>query len=199
MPEIQVTKKTIDALTGGDIVTKRFFKIDESDPNNSLEYHKFADLLGVNRLDRLNPHVSGKLALLYNWAATKARSNNLENLADFMNTAKSGLPFLGLELVTNLYRKARFEMERSKEEQKEDAASEHHKDVMSAFNKDSKRAHDLRGEDLRNKGEVKDDNKRMERLAKETYASFESSLPKERGINIKVIDSSGSKLEKLSI
>lgn len=199
MPEIQVTKKTIDALTGGDIVTKRFFKIDESDPNNSLEYHKFADLLGVNRLDRLNPHVSGKLALLYNWAVNNSKSNELSSLASFINKAKGGISVLGFELVTSLYRKARFEMERSNQDQKDRTEIESRKDMASAFRKDSEKARVLRKEGQDNKQAVESENKKMEGLIKETYASFEASLPRERGINVKVIDSSGSKSEKLTI
>ena len=71
--------------------------------------------------------------------------------------------------------------------------------MASAFRKDSEKARVLRKEGQDNKQAVESENKKMEGLIKETYASFEASLPRERGINVKVIDSSGSKSEKLTI
>lgn len=200
MAQVQVVKKSIDPLTGSDIVTKRFFNIDENNPNNSLEYHKFADLLGVNRLERLNPHLSGELALLYNWASNKTKSNDLDKMGRFIDKARQGQNILGPELVKNLYRMARFDMQSAEYEGKDKASDNNENRLAKEYRKDSSKAEDLRNQ-KEILHEIKSKNARkVGRITAKTYRDFEKDLPKERNLKVKILepDTSGPVLVNVS-
>lgn len=116
MSRIELTRKTIDPLTGSDVIEKRVFKLPaNADPTMSVVFHKTADLLGIKTFDRTNPHVYRKLAVLYNWAADKAKSNDPDKVFDKLEgyRAKLGLNVLGNELVDTLYRDIRLELDRN--------------------------------------------------------------------------------------
>jgi hypothetical protein len=138
MPEIKLKVKTIDPITGSDVITKRVISINPNDPYNSIEFHKIADALGVKRFDRLNHHISDKLAVVYNYISKLIDSNDVEKIVDATlrfqkNTGTTN--YLGSELITKMYRIIRLDMDRKNAENKRQEAikkaEELSKDLLS--------------------------------------------------------------------
>jgi len=113
MANIKVKDKVVDMVTGDVSVKERTFNISNRDPNNSIEYHKIADLLGINKFDRLDPHISEKLVMLYNWAAGSIKSNDVDKIHSYIDFHRKelGVTEVGTSLVNNLYKQARLDTE----------------------------------------------------------------------------------------
>jgi len=110
MPRVSVKKKVVDPLTGSITYKKSFITLNKNDPANSLEFHRLADLLEINRYDRLNPHNSTKIAILYNFGARKSGSNDVTKIVSELNKEIKHYGFSnikGKELLTKLYRAVR--------------------------------------------------------------------------------------------
>jgi hypothetical protein len=190
MPEIQVRHKEIDILTGNEKMVNRVFKINESSPENSIEYHKLADLMRINGFDRLNPHISTKLALIYNWAASTTNSNDVEKICNYVNKCAKNLGVMevGKGLVDGLYRVARFDMQSADYDERLKGSKEAIKAINNDLRGDKKDARDLRKQAGNVNKTTEQLNKDTERTTKEAYKDFKEQLPSESKIRIKVLD-----------
>lgn len=191
MSRIELTRKTIDPLTGSDVIEKRVFKLPaNADPTMSVVFHKTADLLGIKTFDRTNPHVYRKLAVLYNWASEKAKSNDADKVFDTLDAYRSklGVNVLGLELVDTLYRKVRLEVDRNKETAEREAQNEGIKRINEDLKTDTKRTAELKVE--RKHGEQTQEvlDTRAKLKGDISVQAWKDSLIKDRNIKIKVIE-----------
>lgn len=191
MTRIELTRKTIDPLTGSDVIEKKVFKLNaNADPTMSVVFHKTADLLGVKTFDRANPHVYRKLAVLYNWAAEKARSNDPDRVFNKLNDYRSklGLNVIGQELVDSLYRNIRFELDRNAEAVEAEFRQQGIDEINKDLKHDAKRASRVRRDREQEDESIKVQERVANRHANKAVRVWEDSLIKDRNIKIKVID-----------
>lgn len=190
MSRIELRRKTIDPLTGSDVIEKRVFKLAaDADPTMSVVFHKTADLLGIKTFDRANPHVYRKLAVLYNWAAEKAKSNDANKVFDILDAyrAKLGVSVLGLELVDTLYRKVRLEVDRSEELAEREAQRRGIAGINKELREDAKRTSEIKGEQRKGQEVQGMLDARAGDKEQITVQAWKDSLIKDRNIKIKVI------------
>ena len=182
MPEIKLKVKTIDPITGSDVIEKKVININPNDPYNSIEFHKIADALGVKRFDRLNHHISDKLAVVYNYISNLIGSNDVDKIVDATlrfqkNTGTSNLQ--GAELVTKMYRIVRLDMDRKHAESKQQEAlkkaEELKKDLESR--KDKSKELKTSGEKLYKYKEEKD--RDISKKTEELYTEFKKEASKQ--------------------
>lgn len=191
MARIELTRKTIDPLTGSDVIEKRVFKLNaDADPTMSVVFHKTADLLGIKTFDRANPHVYRKLAVLYNWAAEKAKSNDPDKVFDKLEDyrAKLGLNMLGNELVDTLYRNIRLELDRNAEAVEAEFRQRGIDEINKDLKHDAKRALRVRRDREQENESIKVQERIARRHATKAVRVWEDSLIKDRNIKIKVIE-----------
>lgn len=108
------------------------------------EYHKFADLLGVDKKRRDDIKVAQKLSLLYDWAKERVGADDLVQIADEVNALRKqeGLSLLGTELVGHLYEKVRIEMDKKREVVDAKERMEQKEKYYAKLEEESKRATD---------------------------------------------------------
>ena len=162
-------KLGIDIKTGSDIIgdPKRIFRIDTKNPEESIVYQRICGLLGIGVFERSDPHISSKIATIYNRISASIKSNDPEMVLNAVDGYRrdTGVTFLGKELVKHLYGKLRLEEDRLEEHRKEGERVEKAKNEYDSFKQDSKSAKDLR----RSGGVVsREYTKEMEGIAEET-------------------------------
>jgi len=179
MPKLEVKKRVVDPITGNTEMLKKVFYVDNKDPNNSIEYHKIADILEISRFERLDPHISEKLVTLYNWAAKFSKSNKIDKISQYIDNQKKvlGFPMLGAELVKNLYRKARFDLETVKDEERVDSW-EKNRTSIDILETDHKKARDLRMQAGRQDRKYKKDLETIKQVAEELATERADQMPK---------------------
>lgn len=81
------------------------------------DYHRFADMMGVDRDSRNDIKVAKKMALLYDWASIDTGRKDLEGIVERIEGLRKeqGVSFMGHELVNYLYQKVRIHMDKVKE------------------------------------------------------------------------------------
>ena len=113
------TRKDFDVLTGDEIevdIPRR--ELNKDDPYNSPEFHNIADLLGLDAIDRVNPHMAKELVILYNWGMDKSKTDDPQKVLSFLNDYRRSLNvgLMGPDLVKYMYRNVRlFESKKPQE------------------------------------------------------------------------------------
>jgi len=151
MPKVTLKEKVIDPTTGSESFKKKVINISPRDPYNSIEFHKIADALRIKRTDRLSHHVSDKVAVVYNYISNLIKSNDVEKIVSAVKTFQknTGNDHLGgKDLVLEMYRKVRLDMDRKGVEEVQRMKEE----AQKAFEKQAKSGKS-RAEELRKSSE----------------------------------------------
>lgn len=151
MPKVTLKEKVIDPVTGDESFVKRVVNISPRDPYNSIEFHKIADALRIKRTDRLDHHISDKIAVVYNYIANLIKSNDVEKIVSAVKTFQknTGTDHLGgSELVYEMYRKVRLDMDRKGVEEVQKLKEE----AQKAFEQEAK-SKKSKAEELRKSSE----------------------------------------------
>jgi len=186
MPEIKLQQKVIDPATGSEHIEKRVFNISESDPYNSIEFHRVCDVLDVKRFDRLDHHVSVKVAVIYNYLAHILKTNDvseIEKAVDRFKKSTEAGNTTGPELVSRMYKVIRLDMDAKGIEERKQMVQESANRLSDELVKDSDRAEELRksGEKTRKTKEKTEKeskqrtDKRVKDLQKEAKSMVDSS------------------------
>ena len=160
MPKVTLKEKVIDPVTGDESFKKKVVNISTRDPYNSIEFHKIADALRIKRTDRLNHHISDKVAVVYNYIANLIKSNDVEKIVSAVKTFQknTGTDNLGgSELVYEMYRKVRLDMDRKGTKEVQKLKEE----AQKAFEEQAKSSKS-RAEELRKSSEKIEMQKRTE-------------------------------------
>jgi len=77
------------------------------------DYHRFAELLGVDKFKRDDLDVAQKLSFVYDWAKENVGSDNSTEIKEYITDyiRELGVQFRGLELVKHLYQMTRLNEE----------------------------------------------------------------------------------------
>ncbi len=137
---VVVSKKTIDPLTGSDVVSKRTIFVSENDPYNSIIYHKLADMLGIDRYNRTDHELARKVAFIYNYYS---RLKGEDKAVTFIDNIKHKLNLSWRDAVDTLYRDARLKGLEEAEILKAKDRDKGLKNINKDFKEDSKRKEEI--------------------------------------------------------
>ena len=190
MPEIRLKQKVIDPQTGDETMEKRTFSISENDPYNSIEFHKVCDVLGVKRFDRLDRHVSGKVAVIYNYLVHILKTNDvdkIEKAVDRFSKSDAGRHLKGKDLVDEMHKVVRLDMDAKGVEAREQMVTESAKNIEDDLKKSKDRAKQLRSSGDKVKKTVKEAavasgkalDKRLKDFKKEARSKVDTSKAQE--------------------
>lgn len=155
----------------------------------SVDYHRFADYLGVNTDDRQEYDLARKMGLLYDWGIQKTSSGDFNKITQEVSKLqhKLGITYIGKMLVNTLTHWARIDMDNERLKTQQKIEQEKVRLAREKLESRHRRATDLKKE---REKEDKFLSQEYEKVKKETSKYIEEhqkSIPKEEKLKVKDI------------
>lgn len=155
-------------------------------------YHRFADVLGIDKFKRDNLPVAQKLEYIYEWARHKTNSDDFGKIAKTVHDLRKnmGLNIQGEMLTNSLYQWIRLDDTGRRIKQKEEERMSNEllwKKQKEGLREEGK----VWKESMENIDKnIAKDKENTQLSIKREMDSYKSNLPKERLMPVKVIDNS---------
>ena len=176
--QIKLERRRVDPKDGSVSLEKKIVNISEKDPYNSIEYHKICDALGIKKFDRIDPHITEKLATVYNYVANLLKTNDVLRIEKAINNFRKNaeLNAEGVELVDKIYRTVREDILKTREKEAEREALERQEEMLISLKSKSERAAELRSSERKIKREHEKDVKKKTEEGLEAIKEHKASV-----------------------
>lgn len=154
------------------------------------KYHRLADLLGVNKDDKLDSHLARKISLLADWSKQKSKSDSPDDIYAVIESLsrKLGVQFIGKTLVDHLYQRVRVEMDTKREIESEQKQKESLRKRQEEYENIKAHGREWKAEKKKEKLDLERGQKESERKAKKSVKDYQKSIPKQKLEKIPEVD-----------
>lgn len=164
-------------------------------------YHRFCDFLGINKLGREDIRVASKIAHLYDWASSRANSDDFSKVAQTVDSViqQQGVSFVGKTLIDYLYQRVRIKDDSSRMRDEEEAKKRKIQESQKEIRKIKSDAQKFR----RDQNKIKKNTEKISLEADERNNSYikeyEKSQKSDKRTIIKGVETPGSSPESVSV